>query len=131
MFSNKFVTIFFLIVVIFVKNFIYIRNCFIKFLFNFFILTISLFFKTIIFKFFFKIATTNFVLKKLFIFKEISYILKDLLFFFKFSLLLLFIFLSFYIATTNLVLLVKQEKTNFLIANAILLAKNFNLSFTI
>ncbi len=51
--SNKFVIIFFLVVVIFAKNFIYIRNCFIRFLFNFFILAISLFFKVIIFKFFF------------------------------------------------------------------------------
>jgi len=100
-------------------------------LFNFFILIISLFFKAIISRFFFKIATTNFVLKKLFISKEINYILKDLLFFFEFSLLLLFAFLSFYIVATSLVLLVKQKRTIFLIINAILLIENSSLNFII
>jgi len=127
--SNKLVIIFFLVVVIFAKDFICIKNCFIKILFNFFILTINLFFKVIIFKFFFKITTTNFVLKKLSIFKEINYVLKDLLFSFKFFLLLLFAFLFFYIIAINLILLVKQKKAIFLIINAILLTKDFNLSF--
>jgi len=126
---NKFVIIFFFFVVIFVKDFIYIRNCFIKNLFNFFILAINLFFKATIFEFFFKITTTNFILKKLFIFKEINYTLKNSLFFFKSSLLLLFAFFSFYIIAISLVLLIKQKKAMFLITNTILLTKDFNLSF--
>jgi len=130
LFSNKFIIILFFVIIIFVKDFIYIRNCSIRFLFNFFILTINLFFKATIFKFFFKITTTSFVLKELFVFREISCAIEDLFFFFKSSLLLLFVFFSFCVVAIDLVSLVKQKRAMFLITNAMLLAKDFDLDFT-
>lgn len=128
--ANELIIIRFLVV--FVERFIFVRNCFIRFLFDSLILIMSLSFRVA--RFVFGI-TTMFILRKLFVFEKIDCVENSIFSIFSiFSMFSMSSFSSFFfslcIVAINFVLLIEQKKKVISMTSAMSLAKVSSLNFT-